>query len=87
MSGVRCGQRVSVDSAGRHVIGQHEVSRGGQSTSRTLSKISIYEKKGRGEPIGDSASNLHTDNVSRIIHEFGGATGGGKNKQKINLGN
>ena len=31
------------------------------------------------------ASDLHT--FSRIIHQFGGAAGVGKNEQKINLGN
>ena len=30
---------------------------GGQSTSRTLSKIVILENKGRGEPIGKNASS------------------------------
>ena len=58
---------------------------GGQSTSRTLSKILILENKGRGEPIGKNASNSPTDNFSRIIQQFGGATGGGKiNTQKNN---
>ena len=56
---------------------------GGQSTSRTLSKISTFEKKGRGEHIDNSASNSHTVNISRFIHQFSGATGGGKKEQKM----
>ena len=55
---------------------------------RHLVKFIFMRKRGKGNLlISDRASNMHTDNVSRIIHQFGGATGGGKNKKKINLGN
>ena len=56
---------------------------GGQSTSRTLSKIYTFEEKGRVEHIDNSASNSHTVNISRFIHQFSGATGGGKKEQKM----
>ena len=46
---------------------------------RHLVKFIFMRKRGKGNLlISDRASNMHTDNVSRIIHQFGGSTGEGR---------
>ena len=81
-------RQISHKSRSKEIIrgGGHNFGGGRQSTSMTLQKSEILEKKGRGEPMkGKQASISHTDirTFSKIIQQFDGAEGGGKIAHRI----